>query len=130
MDVLTVKKWVSSFILLLLIISCLSCGGGEDKGPVQNPPTVTITGPNDFSTHIQGDVIQFTGRAEDAEDGALSGDSLVWTSSIDGRIGTGASLKKLISAGQHTITLTATDSKGAAASASITVIVSSIIQTG
>ena len=130
MDVLRAEKGVSCFILLLLFISCLSCGGGEEKGPVQNPPTVSITGPNDFVTHIQGDVIRFTGTAEDAEDGALSGDSLVWTSSIDGRIGTGASLNKALSAGQHTITLTATDSKGVTASASITVIVSSIIQTG
>jgi len=130
MDVLTVKKRGSCVILLLLFISCMSCGGGEEKGPAQNPPTVTITGPNDFSTHIQGDVIHFSGTAEDVEDGVLIGDSLVWTSSIDGQIGTGTSFKKALSAGQHTITLTATDSKGAAVSTSITVILSSIIQTG
>ena len=130
MSVLMTKKWRSRFIFLPLFILCLSCGGGEEQGPAQKAPAVTITSPNDFSTHIQGDVIHFACTAEDPQEGPLGGASLVWTSSIDGQIGTGASFEKVLSAGQHTITLTATNSKGASASASITVIVSSIIQTG
>ena len=42
----------------------------------------------------QFDEITFEGYATDSEDGDLSGESLVWTSSIDGQIGTGVSVTK------------------------------------
>ncbi len=90
-----------------------------------SPPTVTITSPADGSTFNKGDTITFTGSATDPEDGALTGSSLVWTSSIDGQIGTGESFTKNdLSVGTHTITLTATDSEGATGTASVTITVS------
>jgi probable HAF family extracellular repeat protein len=80
-------------------------------------PSVAITSPtgNYFN---QGQSITFSGTATDPEDGSLSGASLVWTSSLDGQIGTGTSFStSTLSLGNHTITLTATDSKGAQNSA-------------
>ncbi len=87
-------------------------------------PTATITSPSDGSTYTEGDTITFTGTGEDAEDGTLTGDSLVWTSNIDGQIGTGESFTyNTLSLGIHTIALTVTDSDGATGSDSITVTV-------
>lgn len=58
--------------------------------------------------------ITFNGTADDPEEGLLPGDSLSWSSSLDGEIGTGpAVVVNSLSAGIHTIELTATDSQGA-----------------
>ena len=85
-------------------------------------PTATITSPSDGSTYPEGDTITFSGSAEDPEDGALTGDSLVWTSSIDGQIGTGTSFTRDdLLVGEHTVTLTATDSNGAPGDLSISI---------
>ena len=77
-----------------------------------NIPIVTITSPADSSAFSFGDTITFTGSAIDKEDGLLSGTSLVWTSNIDGQIGTGTTCTiSNLSNNIHTITLTATDSE-------------------
>ena len=91
------------------------------KAPNQLP-NVTITSPTDGLTFNEGDPITFQGKATDPEDGALTGSSLVWTSSIDGQIGIGESLiTSSLPVGTHTITLTATDSDGYSALTSINI---------
>ncbi len=94
------------------------------NAPPDQHPTVTITSPADGSTFNEGALITFQGSATDPEDGDLTDSSLVWTSSIDGQIGTGESFARSdLSLGTHTITLTATDSHGAKGTASITIII-------
>lgn len=84
------------------------------------PPAAMITSPSGGSSFMQGDDINFTGYATDLEDGNLTGKSLVWTSSIDGRMGTGSELLfATLTPGNHTITLTATDSFGLKANDSV-----------
>jgi VCBS repeat-containing protein len=84
--------------------------------PVANtPPTVSITAPADGSTFESEATISFAGSASDAEDGDVTA-SLVWTSDIDGQVGTGADFSAALSDGVHTITATATDSGGASSS--------------
>ncbi|MCK4723899.1 MAG: S8 family serine peptidase, partial [Dehalococcoidia bacterium] len=90
--------------------------------PAVGAPTVSITSPADGSTfHVNG-FITFGGTASDTEDDDLTA-SLVWTSSIDGEIGTGGSFSTTLSEGQHTITASVTDSDGNTGSASISVAV-------
>ncbi|MEO8334224.1 MAG: S8 family serine peptidase [bacterium] len=87
-------------------------------------PTATITAPTNNSSFTQGASVSFAGTGQDPEDGALTGGSLVWTSSVNGQIGTGTSFSTTtLSVGQHTITLTAKDAQGAtgAATRSITI---------
>jgi len=84
------------------------------------PPLVTITSPKNGATFAPGATITFTGYAIDPEDGVLSGSSLVWVSNKDGEIGTGNSISKsTLLAGEHIITLTATDSDGATRTATV-----------
>jgi hypothetical protein len=80
---------------------------------VNAPPSVSISSPAPGSVFASLQAITFAGAASDPEDGALSGTSLVWRSSIDGQIGTGPGFVRTLSSGTHSITLTATDSRGA-----------------
>ena len=97
--------------------------------PFNQPPTANITGPANNSSFAQGASVGFTGTGTDPEDGALTGASLVWTSSRDGQIGTGTSFSTTaLSVGTHVITLTATDSQGAHGTATITVIITGVAQ--
>lgn len=87
-------------------------------------PTAAITAPTAGATSFAGDVVALRGTGTDPEDGALTGASLVWTSSLDGALGTGASLDvPLDTEGTHTLTLVVTDADGAIGAASRTVYV-------
>ncbi|MBN1163801.1 MAG: SUMF1/EgtB/PvdO family nonheme iron enzyme [Candidatus Krumholzibacteriota bacterium] len=78
-----------------------------------NPPTATVTGPAMKTYFLQGDPVTFEGSGEDSEDGQLSGESLRWSSSRDGVMGTGSPLTfSNLSANTHLITLTAIDLDG------------------
>ena len=85
-------------------------------------PTATITAPLNNSSFVQGATVTFAGTGQDPEDGALTGGSLVWTSSINGQIGTGTGFSTTtLSVGTHTITLKATDSQAAFGTATRTI---------
>ncbi len=96
---------------------------GTPAGPVNNPPAVTITAPSDGSTYTEGDSVTFIGDANDIEDGDLSA-SIEWSSSIDGALGTGASITTSnLSVGTHTITASVTDAGSLSSTDTITVII-------
>ena len=76
-------------------------------------PSVVISAPSDKSNVSSGTNVTFTATANDAEDGNLAS-NIVWTSSIDGALGTGSSIQNnSLSNGVHTITATISDSDGA-----------------
>ncbi len=88
---------------------------------VNEAPVAFIDSPADASYFVEGSTIVLAGHADDAEDGALGGASLFWTSSADGALGSGATATMSSpSMGVHTIVLTAVDSQGAQGLASIT----------
>jgi hypothetical protein len=89
-------------------------------GTTNNPPAVTITAPTDGSSFDDGVSIDFAGSASDIEDGDLTG-NLVWTSDLDGSIGSGGSFSTVLSVGTHTVTASVTDSGSESGSDAITV---------
>ena len=75
--------------------------------------TVSITSPADGSVFNAWVGITFSGTAVDGFGNTLTGESLAWTSDRDGAIGSGTTFTKAdLSAGVHTITLTATAAGG------------------
>jgi hypothetical protein len=90
------------------------------------PPTVTILSPGEGASFLSVETINFSGSAVDAEDGDLS-QNLVWTSSLDGQLGTGGSTQASLSAGQHVISLVATDSEGVSDSAAVNITVADLV---
>ena len=91
----------------------VQAGQNNDVGiiDVHLNPLVTIISPVNNHTYIDGNSILFYGAGVDFIEGALGGDSLVWTSDKDGQIGTGpAFTKDDLTIGTHTITLTVTNS--------------------
>lgn len=96
---------------------------GSGSGSTNTPPIVSITNPANGSTFASGTIITFTGTATDAGDGNLTA-SLIWTSDLDGQIGTGGSFtNSSLKVGIHTITATVTDSGGLTSSAMIIITV-------
>ena len=92
------------------------------------PPTVSIVSPSTLTgfVFLQGKPVSLSANATDPEDGQLPASSVVWSSSIDGPLGTGSVSTQSLSVGNHVITVAATDSKGAITRASINVTVVAI----
>jgi hypothetical protein len=73
-------------------------------------PAVTIISPAPGAAFPSGASIAFSAEAIDAQEGDLSY-KVIWTSSTDGFLGTGASITQTLSDGTHVITASATDSR-------------------
>jgi hypothetical protein len=86
-------------------------------------PVVTINHPGNGETRFVADgEFPFVGVATDPQDGALTGASLVWTSSeLSAPFGTGETFDAVLPTGTHVITLTATDSDSNTGTDTITV---------
>jgi hypothetical protein len=87
---------------------------------VNTAPAVAITEFAGGTSGAEGQVFSFSASASDAQDGDL-GPQIIWISSIDGRIGTGSSIRPTLSPGAHTVTAQVTDSKGVTVTASVDV---------
>ena len=101
-------------------------------------PSTRIISPGSFMGFGAGQTITFVGEGTDPEDGAITDNNLVWHSSVDGPIGTGGTITTNLTSPQslgafdgllaHTITLTAIDSDGNAASTDQIVVLVGVIQ--
>jgi hypothetical protein len=101
--------------------------GSSTRAAANTAPTVSITSLSNGASFVQGASIPFTGIAVDAEDGTLT-NRLVWTSSIDGQIGTGGSFSRTLSAGTHTITASVADTGGLSGSSAVSISVTAAQQ--
>src|SRR5439155_26569028 len=87
------------------------------------PPVVTIVAPAEGARVFQDAPPVLTGMATDATDGVLS-NALHWTSSLDGDLGTGASVTAgPLGTGPHLITARVEDAGGLAGEATRTVVI-------
>jgi hypothetical protein len=93
-------------------------GGGNLYPPGgSNDPWIDIMTPDPNYTYQKGTNVILHSSGWDLEDRALRGSSIVWSSDLDGFIGTGRVLTHAgFSVGTHQITATATDSAGQTAS--------------
>jgi len=123
-----ILRFIVMSILVFLGFATIIGTGGSGGDPPINPdntlPSATINSPEEGSSYLKGEYIIFSGSATDDEDGTLSGTSLIWTSSKNGRIGTGTNFtNNHLLSGSHIITLSATDVNGATAVNSISITV-------
>lgn len=121
----TIREYCRKTGLLILIVlgllSIVGTGDEEEDGGSNGAPTARIISPADNTTLTLGNQVTFTGSGTDPDEKTLKGNSLIWTSSINGHIGAGTSFTTgSLSKGTHLITLTATDNQGLADSTSIT----------
>ena len=78
-----------------------------------NAPTSHILSPDSGKSFQRGATVILHASGWDLEDRALSGASIQWTSDLDGAIATGRLTSVAdLSLGTHTLTVTATDSRG------------------
>jgi len=76
-------------------------------------PTAEIVLPEEGQVFFPTQQIVFEATGYDLEDGTLGDEAFTWSSSIDGVLGTGATLSTSeLTTGDHVITLTVTDSDG------------------
>lgn len=124
------SRFASRLVGSIAVLALAACGDSSPTDPRSSEPsenespTASIVSPAANSTFTEDDTVVFEGEASDPEDGALSNSSVTWESNQDGRLGTGASVEVVgLSRGDHTVTLTATDSEGATSSDEISVTV-------
>lgn len=87
-----------------------------------HPPHVEIIFPNDGDAFVALSPILLHGTTWDFEDLVLDDADLVWSSDVDGELAHGRILQyDRLTVGEHTLTLTATDSNGLVASDAVTV---------
>jgi hypothetical protein len=83
------------------------------------PPTTAIVSPPTGASFPANTMVTLQGIGADLEDGSLGDTALSWSSDKDGALGSGSVLEVSLSLGIHTITLTAHDSSGLTATATI-----------
>ena len=83
--------------------------------PERKAPDARIVRPRDGDRFTFGSMALLSAYAYDLEDGALPDSAVTWSSSLDGELGTGASLPTAdLSRGTHELTLRVADSDGIA----------------
>ena len=121
-------RLVSVLVSSVLVAACsndIQVTDGQNTAP-----TVDITTPEDQQTYLETEVIEFIGVVADGQ-GLDDVQAVQWTSSIDGELSTidlarpdtdGISrISGVLSAGNHSITLRATDAEGSVGEDSIQV---------
>ena len=97
-------NFFSTFLLLVgVLVSSISCA---------EPPQVSIELPSGSVTLNKGESLKLIGHATNKSSDIIKGDALLWNSDRDGTLGRGETLDVQLSAGVHTLSLTATSPNG------------------
>ena len=119
-----------TFILILPLINLIACSGNGDSNKIQidsnKAPTLSIISPANGDSQNSTDTTSLIATANDIEDGNLSS-NIRWESNIDGDLGAGPEITVQLSAQEHVITASITDSGGTSASSSISYSVNSAL---
>ena len=83
--------------------------GSASVNVISKSPYAKINHPSEGEMRPASQGVPFVGIGKDQQDGDLTGAALVWTSNLDGALGTGVMFNRQLSVGVHTITLTVTD---------------------
>ncbi len=78
---------------------------------VNTPPTVTITAPSEGQKFFDQQTIAFAATVSDPEELNFPADRVRWKSNLADDLGTGLTIARTLPAGNHTITVTATDTQ-------------------
>ncbi|MBX3053127.1 MAG: hypothetical protein KF753_16710 [Caldilineaceae bacterium] len=91
----------------------------------RSAPEVAFLSPLPGSSFVVSQTVALAASAYDKEDGQLTDAAFAWTSDLDGPLGPGANLSlDTLSAGQHAVSVTATDSDGLSATITRTIAIS------
>jgi hypothetical protein len=88
------------------------------KSLPNNPPVVTILAPTANASFASGATVSMSGTSMDPEHGNLAS-GIQWYSNLDGYLGSGASLARVLSGGIHTLTAVSTDPDGLSSQKSV-----------
>lgn len=88
--------------------------------PDNSSPNLSVVMPASGHIVVSGEAVVFSATASDAEEGDIS-EYVRWSSSVDGSLGTGATINALLSLGNHLVTATVSDDRGATISKSLTI---------
>lgn len=104
-------------LLGLCAATSIFCGCGNENTAPDRVPEVTIAAPADSSVYEPNELVTFQGSASDPDGAAI--DSLVWTSTRDGRLGEGSPLVRTLSLGGHMVRLRAYADDGGTGDATV-----------
>ncbi|MFP4460161.1 MAG: LVIVD repeat-containing protein [Candidatus Zixiibacteriota bacterium] len=121
-------KKILSLLFLSSLIIFAGCGGDDDDNNDDNTgnPEVEILSPNDGAEFQSSDTIFFSGDVTDDAESEIIAENIIWVSNIDEQIGSGIEFSRILSAGEHAITLSYTDVDSNYASDDVSITVTSI----
>ena len=90
--------------------------------PDNEPPHVAITTPSEGEVELADGAVELVADATDPEDGDIS-NRVLWSSDLDGQLGSGETLQAELSAGPHRLTAVVYDLSGRGTAASIDIVV-------
>ncbi len=104
-------------------------GAGNSKGKLKVPvkaPRVSILTPPSGAALVEGEQVQLAASVEDLQDAVFKAKQVVWTSSVQGELGRGATISAALQPGSHAITVSAENSAGKTGKAAVRVEVAAV----
>jgi hypothetical protein len=95
-----------------------------DVTVIDNPSRVDVQAPSNNDSFEVGSSVRFQAQVTETEATQIDDSRVVWTSQLDGKIGTGRSMStSKLRPGIHEVTCTATDSYGVSGSGHVSVVI-------